>query len=65
MKRIVNNTDLHINRLLILYGAELATIDKSKIKSIVFDSCRMLVFGIDCVLLEVDERQERYHDMCN
>ena len=26
------------------------------IESIAFDSCRMIVYGIDCILLEVDDR---------
>lgn len=50
--RIINNTDLHVSRLLVLYSEELASVKHLNIESIVFDLERMTVFGIDCILLE-------------
>lgn len=60
-----NNTDQSIQRLLVLYKPELDTVKHLNIVSITFDSCRMMVFGEDCILLEVDERTERHMDTCN
>lgn len=50
-----NNTDLHVNRLLVLYKPELDTVKHLNIVSITFDTCSMTVFGEDCILLEVNE----------
>ena len=55
MIRIINNTDLNVNRLLALYKLELDTVKHLNIESIVFDNCKLTVFGIDCILLELDE----------
>jgi hypothetical protein len=55
MIRVINNTDLAVARLLVLYKPELDTVKHLNIESIVFDDCRMMVFGIDCILLEIDE----------
>lgn len=56
MIRIINNTDQNVARLLYLYKPELDTVKHLNIESIVFDSCRVLVWGVDELLLEVDER---------
>jgi hypothetical protein len=53
--RIINNTDLAIERLLVLYAKELRTVRFKAVESVVFDSCRMTVYGIDCVLLEIND----------
>ncbi len=52
MIRIINNTDQHIDRLLILYAKELGYVKGQNVECIVFDMERMTVFGIDCILLE-------------
>lgn len=43
---IINNTDLAVSRLLVLYKTELDTVKTNNIESIVFDDCRM---GLVCL----------------
>jgi hypothetical protein len=54
MIRIINNTDLSDERLLILYAKEIQSVKHKNIESIVFDPSRMVVFGIDCLILETE-----------
>lgn len=53
--RIINNTDLDFRRLLLLWSKEINTVKSKGIECIVFDPCKLTVFGIDSLLLEVAE----------
>jgi len=58
MIRIINNTDQNFRRLLSLYSKELNQVKNQDIECIVFDSCKITIYGIDKVLLEVDDNKE-------
>jgi hypothetical protein len=53
MIRIINNTDQDFRRLLVLYSKEIDSVKSQGIECIVFNSCSVSIFGIDCLLLEV------------
>ncbi len=67
--RVINNTDQSISRLLVLYNAELKLVKHLEIESIVFDSCKLTVWGVDRLILEVDENKSTmfqvYKDLGN
>lgn len=53
--RIINNTDQCVERLLSLYAPELALVKHRNIECIVFDSCRLVVWGVDELILELND----------
>ena len=53
MIRIINNTDIDFRRLLVLYSKEINSVKSQGIECIVFNSCSVSIFGLDCLLLEV------------
>lgn len=54
--RIINNTSISLPRLLTLYKAEIDSIHKPEvIESIVFDSCKITIWGVDKILLEKED----------
>lgn len=54
MIRIMNNTDISIDRLLVLYAKEIQSVRHKNIECIVFDPSRIMIFGVDCLLLEAE-----------
>lgn len=54
MIRIINNTDIADSRMLVLYSKDIASVNSSLIECIVFESCKMTIFGINCILLETE-----------
>jgi hypothetical protein len=55
MIRIINNTDIAVSRLLVLYAKEIASVNKLSIESIVFNPMRIAIYGIDSILLEKND----------
>lgn len=55
--RIINNTDQSIYRLLVLFEVELRRVRELDIECIVFDPCRMLVWGVDKLLLDINDEE--------
>jgi hypothetical protein len=54
MIRIINNTDIDFRRLLALYSKELSSL--KNIECIVFEPNKIVVWGIDELLLEIVEK---------
>ena len=52
MIRIINNTDQNFRRLLYLYEPEINKVKNKDIECIVFDPCKITIWGIDKILLE-------------
>ena len=52
--RVINNTDLSIHRLLVLYAKEIQSVRSKNIECIVFDPSRITIWGVDCLILETE-----------
>lgn len=55
MIRIINNTDLAFTRLMVLYSKEINSVSAGSIESIVFDPCKITIWGVDKILLEKED----------
>jgi hypothetical protein len=52
MVRIMNNTDIAFTRLMVLYAKEISSVPVGAIESIVFDHCKITIWGVNKILLE-------------
>lgn len=56
MIRIINNTDQNFRRLLYLYEPEINKVKNNEIECIVFEPCKITIWGIDKLLLEHEDK---------
>lgn len=52
MIRIINNTDIHTDRMMVLYAEEIALVKHRSIECIVFDVNRIMIFCVDGLVWE-------------
>lgn len=55
--RVFNNTEFDLDFLMSLHQGFFLLVDKSKIESFTFETNKLVIFGIDCVLGEFDLRK--------